>query len=124
MEQYYVKVGKRYIPAGYSMPDLADGFYFVQKTPFGRRSTSVNYWAGSNPPQPLDAEKLVSYMSKDDSLARYIIQIQDPNSEEFQKVKEDQGIKGNEIKITGLGASDLAQCILRFLFENESNYQK
>jgi hypothetical protein len=81
METLYRKVGRKYIPAGHNIPDIPDGLYWTTKTKYGRRGTSVNYWAGSNPPQPLDIEKLVSIMSQDDKLADYLMALQDGESD-------------------------------------------
>lgn len=118
MEQYYVKHGRRYIPAGYSCPDMAEGLYWKQKTVHGSRTTSVMHWAGSTPPQPLDIQKLIAIMSEDDRLAQFLMKCQDETSEEFQKAKEDQGgYITAPLKLYNWSAHDLAQVILRFAFE-------
>ena len=118
MEQYYLKKGRRYVPAGYSFPDMDEGLYWRQKMPNGTRTTSICHWAGSNPPQPLNIEKLIAVMSQDDRLARYVGKLTDPESDEFKKAKEDQGdfITG-PLQFYNWSAQDLASCILRFAFE-------
>lgn len=122
MEKYYIKKGRRYVEAGYSMPDIPDGFYFQQKTNYGSRQTSVNYWAGTNPPQPLDFQKLAAIMSNDDKLAKYIATLTKEDSPELAKAKEDQGgyVKG-PLQMYNWSFQDLATCILRFLFEEMEN---
>ena len=118
MEQYYIKKGRKYIPAGYSTPDMGEGLYWRQKTHYGTRTTSVCWWAGSTPPQPLDIQKLISIMSQDDCLTKYIAALTDENSDELKKAKEDQGgyIKG-PLQFYNWSAHDLAACILRYAFE-------
>lgn len=122
MEQYYIKRGRKYIEAGYSMPDMAEGLYWRQKTPYGSRTTSVMHWAGSNPPQPLDIQKLIGIMSEDERLAQFLMKLQDETSEEYQKAKGDQGgyISG-PLKFYNWSANNLAQVILRFAFEEMEN---
>lgn len=118
MEQYYTKVGRRYVPAGYSIPDMPEGLYWKQKTSHGSRTTSVMHWAGKNPPQPLDIQKLISIMSEDERLAKYIMALTDEDSDEYKKAKEDQGGYVNgPLKFYDWSAQDLATCILRFAFE-------
>lgn len=118
METFYRKVGRRYIPAGYNVPDIPDGLYWSQKTEYGRRGTSVNYWAGKNPPQPLDLQKLIATMSNDDKLAKYLMALQDGDSDEYQQAKENQGgFVRQPLGLLNFSASDLAVCILRFAFE-------
>ena len=116
-EQYYLKVGRRYVPAGYSLPDMGEGLYWHQKTPYGSPTTSVCHWAGTNPPQPLDVQKLIAIMSEDDRLVEYIGKLTNPESDEFKKAKEDQGgyIHG-PLQLYNWSAQDLATCILRFAF--------
>lgn len=122
MEQYYLKVGRKYVPAGYSFPDMPEGLYWKQKGHNSTRITSVMHWAGTNPPQPLDVQKLISVMSKDERLARYIGALTDADSDEFKRAKEDQGgyIRG-PLQFYNWSAQDLATCILRFAFEEMEN---
>jgi len=118
MEKYYIKKGRRYIEAGYSMPDISTGLYFHQKTDYGSRTTSINYWVGVNPAEPVDISALIAIMSKDDRLARYLSALQDENSEEYKKAKEDCGdfVKG-PLTMYNWSSQDLAACILRLLYE-------
>jgi hypothetical protein len=118
MEEYYIKRGRRYVKAGWSMPSMAEGLYWRQKTEYGTRTTSVMHWAGSTPPQPLDVQKLISVMSNDDKLANYIVALTDETSEQYKKAKEDQGGYINKpLRFYNWSAQDLATCILRFVFE-------
>lgn len=118
MEQYYRKVGKRYVPAGYSTPDIGEGLYWRQKTDYGTRTTSVCHWAGSTPPQPLDVQKLISIMSKDDALCKYIAALTDPDSDEYKQAKEDcGGYVRSPLQFYNWSAQNLATCILRFAFK-------
>lgn len=117
MEQYYIKVGRRYVPAGYSFPDMPEGLYWKEKMPGSSRVTSVMYWAGKNPPQPLDVEKLISIMREDGRLAKYIMALTDENSEEYKEAKENQGGFVKEPLNYNWSAQDLATCILRFAFK-------
>jgi len=116
MEPYYIKQGRKYVKVGYSYPDLPVGLYWTQENPYGRRSTCVHYWAGSNPPQPLNIERLISIMQNDDSLAKYISGLCNPDSPELAKAIADKNSRG-PLTLGGFSPYDLAQCILRFMFE-------
>lgn len=116
MEQYYIKRGNRYIPAGYSIPDMGEGLYFKQKTDFGTRTTSIPYWVGSIQEKPIDVEKLISLMKNDDSLAQFIMKLTDEKSEEFKAAQTDENLN-LPLKFYNWSATQLSHIILRFLYE-------
>ena len=115
MEKLYKKVGRRYVEVGYDIPDISDGFYFTQKTKSGRRTTSVLYWLGKNPKEPVDLDFLADIMQFDDELAKYLTKLCEEDSEEFKELKE-----GNYINLPlsfyNISPYHLAQCVLRFLY--------
>lgn len=118
MEKLYKKVGKKYVEVGYNLPDIPDGFYFSQKIKNGTRTTSVNYWLGSNPQEPVELQKLVQVMQHDDALASFLNQIQDKNSDEFKKLNNDCNHKLSEAtQILNISTHDLSVAILRFIFK-------
>lgn len=118
---YYVKQGKKYIRAGYSSPDMGDGLYFREHKSGSVRTTSVAYWAGLVP-QPIDVNRLISLMRLDDKIAGWLVKIQDENSPEYEKFKEESGGYVKEPpRICNVSMQDLAAGMLRRLYENELN---
>lgn len=115
MEKLYRKVGRRYVEVGYDIPDINDGFYFTQKTKSGRRTTSVLYWLGKSPKEPVDLEFLADIMQFDNELAKYLMKLCEEDSEEFKELKESNNIK-EPLKFYNISSYDLAQCVLRFLY--------
>lgn len=118
-DEYYVKVGRKYVKAGYSRPDMGTGLYFHEEQKNGSRTTSVRYWVGSTS-RPVDVERLVSLMRLDDKLAAYLGKICEANSDEFVKLREGSGgfIKESPVFLN-ISRQDLAVAILRFLYESE-----
>jgi hypothetical protein len=113
VEQYYIKRGRKYIPAGYSFPDLPEGLWFKS----GNRGTSVSHWVGMNPKEPVDINSLISTMRLDEKVAEYIAAIQ-TDSEEFKQLEEDcGGYVREKPKIYNISNMDLAACILRKIYE-------
>lgn len=122
MEKYYVKHGNRYVPAGYSLPDLHNGFYFHQKEPRGSRTTSILYWLGSNCSEPVDLNLLVKVMRLDEKVSSYIMKIQDKNSPEYAKLVEDAGGYVKDVPaLLNISAQELAVSILRIVYEELKN---
>lgn len=117
MQQYYIKKGKKFIPAGWNCPNLPEGVYFHQKEPNGSRTTSLNWWVGTNPSQPIDMNLLIQVLRLDDSLARYLNKIQE-DSPEFQALKADAvGHITEPPKIFNISPHELAVAVLRFVYE-------
>lgn len=118
MEDYYVKVGKKYKRVGYSGPDMYDGLYYRQSTKYGSQTTSVAYWHGKFTPQPVDLQSLVDIMVMADTLSSYILNIQKLDSEEFKELKENSGGYVKEPpKVYNISNHDLSVAILRFIYE-------
>ena len=120
-EEYFVKVGSRYVSVGTSRPDyLPNGLYFHQNQQHGTRTTSVQHWVGTDPQQPIDLNRLVSLMKKDEELAKYLQALQ-TESPEYEKLKLDAGGYVTEpLRIYNVSMQALATAVLRFLFEQES----
>lgn len=121
-EEYFVKDRSgRYRSIGTAAPEvLYDGLYFHQKQRTGSRTTSIQHWVGADPKQPVDVLRLVDIMKNDEDVANYLMRLQDGNSEEFKKLKRDShGWVKDPLRIFNISMSDLAQAILRFLYEKE-----
>lgn len=118
MEKVYRKLPSgRYEEIGYNAPDMADGLYFRQTVPYGKRTTSIAYWHGTDPQEPVDIKLLTQIMSMDDEIGTYISRIQDPNSDEFQKLKDDSGGYLTEPPlIYNISPNGLAVAILRRVY--------
>ncbi len=122
MDKYFVKRGKKYVPAGYSLPDLHNGFYFHQKEDRGSRTTSILYWLGSNCSEPVDLNLLVKVMKLDEKVSSYIMAIQDKDSPEYAKLVEDAGGYVKDVpKIYNISAQELAVSVLRIVYEELKN---
>lgn len=114
MEDYYIKVGRKYVRVGYNLPDMHDGLYYREKN----RTTSVAYWHGRHIPQPINIPLLIEIMRKDDKLSKFLYNIQDENSEEFKQMKENSGGYVKEPpKVYNISAQDLSLEILRFIYK-------
>jgi len=124
MKTYYVKDDNgRYVPVGYNSPDFGEGLYFRQHQKYGKRTTSIAYWVGSGPKEPVDVNRLVSLMKLDEDLARYIGKIQDETTPEYKQLKEDCGGFVKEApKIYNISHQDLAAAVLRWLYEHEGTH--
>ena len=124
MEYYYIKEGRRYRRVGYNTPDMHDGLYFRESKSNSTRTTSVAYWLGTDPKEPVDVNRLVSTMRLDEELSKYIMAIQ-TNSDEFEKLKEDSGgFVKHPVKILNISASELAVNILRFIYNKQVSNEK
>lgn len=122
MEKYYVKRGKRYIEAGYNVPNLCEGIYFHQKTKFGSRTTSLNWWVGSAPSEPIDTKLLIQIMRIDEDLSNWLMKIQQNNSDEYKQFKENSlGFIKDNPKIYNVSVQDLSVGILRLVYESLKN---
>jgi len=120
-EEYFVKENGRYISIGTARPDyLPNGLYFHQNVKHGARTTSVQHWVGQDPQQPIDLNRLISLMKKDEELAKYLSEIQ-RESPEYEKLKLNAGGYITEPpRIYNISMQELAIAVLRFLFEQES----
>ena len=117
MEKYYIKKPNgRYEYAGYSTPNMYEGLYFHQKTGYGSRTTSIAYWVGKNPEEPVDIDLLVGIMNKDGELAEYIGKLQDPDSVELKELKEENGHIRGPLEMYNWSRHDLAVILLRFIY--------
>ena len=121
-EEYFVKLSNgKYQSIGTHRPDyLPNGLYFHQNQKYGSRTTSVQHWVGQDPKQPIDLNRLVSLMKKDEELGHYLSEIQ-RESPEYEKLKLNAGGYVSEPpRIFNISMQELAIAILRFLYEQES----
>lgn len=121
---YYIKDKKgRYVSVGYNAPNMGDGLYFRQHDKNSTRTTSVAYWVGTGPQEPVDVNRLISLMKLDEGLAGWLNKIQDQNSPEYKQLEADSGgyVKVAP-KIYNISMQDLAAGMLRWLYEHEGTH--
>jgi hypothetical protein len=117
MEKLYRKLPNgKYESVGYNLPDVPEGFYFKQNTKHGSRLTSINYWLGSSPKEPVDLNTLVNIMSLDNDLADYLGKVEDEKSQEFKQLKEESGFIKGSLKLYNISRQDLALIVLRWIY--------
>lgn len=115
MQDYYVKNGRRYERAGYISDNMPDGLYFRQSDKYSTRITSLAYWLGTNPKQPVDVNRLISTMQLDEKLSAYLNSLT-KDSDEFRQLKEDcGGYVKSPIEFYNISPQDLALAVLRFI---------
>ena len=120
MEKYYRKLSNgRYEEAGYSCPDMFDGLYFRQSMRNSTRTTSVNYWLGPNPIEPVDLNSLISIMKMDGDLCKYLQKLTDKDSDELEELRKDNGFIRGPLEFYNWSVQDLAVVMLRFLYNKK-----
>jgi hypothetical protein len=123
MQKYYTKNEKtgRYNFAGYNIPDLHEGIWFVQREGGCKRTTSIPYWAGRLNKDPIDLDLLTKIMSLDCKLAAYLGNLENENSEEFLEETDDAYKKVPPTCVLyNWSRQEYAQTILRFVYEELS----
>ncbi len=115
MEQYFIKQGRKYVPAGVDYPNLHDGIWLVTKNT--KRACNLVYYIGDLE-KPANLQNHAFLQSFSDDLGMYIQKIQDNQSNEFKDAKNTLGGWIQEqIKISGISSNDLATLLMRFLSE-------
>jgi hypothetical protein len=115
MEQFYIKQGRKYVPAGVDYPNLHDGIWLVTKNT--KRACNLVYYIGDLE-KPANLQNHAFLQSFSDDLGMYIQKIQDNQSNEFKDAKNTLGGWIQEqIKISGISSNDLATLLMRFLSE-------
>jgi len=120
MEKLYIKKGNRYEPIGYSSsPELFEGIWLVTCSQ-GSKSMSNLVTRISDLPQPVDIQKIVSYLIYEEKLTKFIY--------EFFKEGNNNG-KGicgdmDDARLYNISSSDFALKILKFLFQESEKLKK
>lgn len=124
MDKLFRKVGKRYVPVGYDIPDISDGIWMVQTSPSSKRVTSL-LWKVGDIKRPVDVVTHASIQSMEDDVCNYLMKITDENSEEYKEAKEICGgfLRG-PIGFSNISPSDMATLILRRIAINIENENK
>lgn len=119
MEKYYTKDDRtgRYTFAGYHSPNLPPGIYCVHNTKYGKRTTSMAYWMGDSE-EPIDAHLAAKVMKLDDKVCDVLNKLSDPESQEYKKIKQEQGgwVFG-PLKLYNFSPYLLSQIILREVYK-------
>ena len=115
MEQLYRKVGKRYVSAGYNMPDLSDGIWLVQSKPGIKSISSLVYKIG-DVKKPINLVTRASLFTLSDGLASFISDLTKGGTPAAEAMKERLGdwVRG-DVSISGIAPYDLADEILNFI---------
>jgi uncharacterized protein YjbK len=112
-EKLYKKVGRRYIEV--SIPekfDMDDGVWLIQKMPSGKSFMSL-MWLVGDLKRPADITTHAAMQSIQHDISRYIMNLTDKDSNEYQDAKNTVGSWLNDFSYSGVSASDLALLILR-----------
>jgi len=113
METIYKKVGRKYVPVGYNMPDITDGIWIVQSNPHSKSITSLA-WKVGDLKRPVDVVTHVALQTMADELIHYIIKLSVKDSPEYQEIKKQFGnwITG-PIELYNISTSDFVTLLLR-----------
>lgn len=115
MKQYYIKQGRKYVPAGVDYPNLHDGIWLVTKNT--KRGCNLVYYIGDLQ-KPVNLQNHAFLQSFSDDLGMYIQKLKDNQSDEFKDAKDTLGGWIQEqINVSGISANDLAVLVMRFLSE-------
>lgn len=114
MDTVYRKVGRKYVPCGYSsIPDISDGIWLVKSEP-GRRSMHSLFWRVGDLKRPADIVTHAALQSIENDLAIYMLKLGDEKSAEYKELKE---LCGDWVKspvgFYNISPSDLVSVMLR-----------
>lgn len=113
MEKYYKKIGKKYVEAGYNIPDITEGIWLVQKNPYSKSQTSL-IWKVGELKRPVDIVTHASLITMTDKLANYISNLSDDTSEEYKEAKEILGgFMYGPVHLSNISSGDLIGLIIR-----------
>jgi hypothetical protein len=113
METTYKKVGRKYVSIGYNIPDITDGIWIVQSTPYSKSITSLA-WKVGDLKRPVDVVTHATIQTIGDELVQYITKLSQEDSPEFKEITKHYGhyIRG-PVGLYNISPSDFITVLLR-----------